>query len=63
LRRLLTDERERAAMGAAARRQVLAESDSRECVKRLESFYLGIANPEHDVAREADASLPARSER
>ncbi len=39
LRTLLRDPKRSQAMGDAARRSVLAEADSRECVKRIEEFY------------------------
>jgi glycosyltransferase involved in cell wall biosynthesis len=42
LRALLGNKDEREAMGERARRFVLAEADSRACLKRLEAFYEGV---------------------
>jgi glycosyltransferase involved in cell wall biosynthesis len=44
LRSLLKDSSQRSAMGESARRFVLAEADSRVCLKNLESFYAVVAN-------------------
>jgi len=43
LRALLVDPARRVAMGAAARRYVLAEADSELCIRRLETFYAEVA--------------------
>ncbi len=42
LGRLLANREEREAMGARARRYVLAEADSETCIKRIEAFYLEV---------------------
>jgi glycosyltransferase involved in cell wall biosynthesis len=42
LRQLLSDAVLRTEMGERARRYVLAEADSRVCIRRLESFYAGV---------------------
>lgn len=44
LRSLLKDNLQREKMGGFARRFVLAEADSRACIKKLEAFYAGVAN-------------------
>ena len=49
LRALLKDETRREKMGEFARRFVLAEADSRECIKKIEAFYKAV------VARHAKA--------
>ena len=44
LRSLLNDNLLREKMGAFARQFVLAEADSRACIKKLESFYTAVVN-------------------
>jgi glycosyltransferase involved in cell wall biosynthesis len=44
LRSLLEDAAQRLAMGERARRFVLAEADSRACIRKLEAFYIAVAN-------------------
>jgi glycosyltransferase involved in cell wall biosynthesis len=44
LRSLLKDVLQREKMGAFARRFVLAEADSRACIKKLEEFYSAVVN-------------------
>ena len=44
LRSLLRDTAQSQALGEAARRFVLAEADSRACIKKLESFYAAVVN-------------------
>ena len=53
LRGLLSDEKRREEMGRRARAYVLAEADSRKCVKKLESLYASIIAGEGAFAREA----------
>jgi glycosyltransferase involved in cell wall biosynthesis len=43
LRALLRDEPQRQRMGGFARRFVIAEADSRACLKKLEAFYAAVA--------------------
>jgi phosphatidylinositol alpha-1,6-mannosyltransferase len=44
LRELLANPGRRRALGEQARRFVLAEADSRACLKKLEAFYLSVVN-------------------
>ena len=49
LRSLLKDETRREEMGRAAREYVLAEADSRLCIKKLEAFYSGVVSRHRDA--------------
>lgn len=54
---LLADQARCEAMGAAARDYVLTAADSRECIRKLEAFYLGVARGTRDRApRETDST-------
>lgn len=53
LRGLLSDAKRREEMGRCARAYVLAEADSRQCVKKLEAIYASIIAGEGAFAREA----------
>jgi glycosyltransferase involved in cell wall biosynthesis len=44
LRSLLSDPSRREAIGQRARKFVVAEADSPSCLKKLEAFYVGVAN-------------------
>ncbi|HTM55768.1 MAG TPA: glycosyltransferase family 4 protein [Pirellulales bacterium] len=63
LRRLLTDKQLRKAMGARARRFVVAEGDSQVCLDRLELFYRQVAAghlKETTIPTEAETAIEAR---
>lgn len=58
LRRLLTDMRTRAEMGANARRYIVDNADSRDCLDRLERFYESVVQRHLNHARPGRTAAP-----